>query len=406
MRTSVSTSRRHLDDPDERGRHQQRSDQVRSPRQQTDRGCAKDPTRPGRGGPLPATPASNRPSRGQTVTIIGTGDVRPLGRHSGDAGTGGDHRPDTGLRSREQLGGLMQPGPASSLRSRTSRSGKVRSDASWAYRIAVACLVPVVRWWGRLEVIGVDLIPQSGPVLLVANHDSAWDPPIIGVASVRRRQVHALARGSLWGYWGLGWLMDRLGAIPVSREAGNDRRSPRRSSRSTPALRRAVPRRHGVARPHAACAQRGRAPGPRGAVRAGRLRRDHRVDVVSRFPLRPQAADRVLPADGRAPVRRLGGGDVGTLLDEIRALSPPAPAPKPRRHRQAPLARLDASGLLRGLARRRHPADRGRSRARETTAVIVYAASVSGAVRRQRALPPGQLDHPVSRASCSDSTTR
>jgi 1-acyl-sn-glycerol-3-phosphate acyltransferase len=87
------------------------------------------------------------------------------------------------------------------------------------YQVGVTCLFPAVTWWGRLEVSGAETLPLTGPVLLVANHDSAWDPLVIGVAALRRRQFHALARSSLWR-GPLGWAMTRMGQIPVDRENG------------------------------------------------------------------------------------------------------------------------------------------------------------------------------------------
>jgi 1-acyl-sn-glycerol-3-phosphate acyltransferase len=80
---------------------------------------------------------------------------------------------------------------------------------------------PVVRWWGRLEVVGEQELPPSGPLLLMANHDSAWDPVVIGVAALRRRQVRALAKSSLWKVRVLGRVLDGMGQIPIERGRGD-----------------------------------------------------------------------------------------------------------------------------------------------------------------------------------------
>ena len=89
------------------------------------------------------------------------------------------------------------------------------------YRIALAFCHPVLRWWGRLEVTGAELVPASGPVLLAVNHDSNWDPPSVGIAALPQRQIRALAKASLWKTPGLGWLLDRMGQIPVERGTGD-----------------------------------------------------------------------------------------------------------------------------------------------------------------------------------------
>ncbi|WP_430781609.1 lysophospholipid acyltransferase family protein [Actinoplanes sp. G11-F43] len=76
---------------------------------------------------------------------------------------------------------------------------------------------PIVRWWGRLEVEGLDLLPTHGATLVVANHDSAWDPVVIAVAGLRRRQIRALAKASLWKNPLLRRVMNGMGQIPVRR---------------------------------------------------------------------------------------------------------------------------------------------------------------------------------------------
>ncbi len=85
----------------------------------------------------------------------------------------------------------------------------------------MACAGPIVRWWGRLEVIGAEHLPARGPTVLMANHDSAWDPLVLGVAAVRRRQLRALAKSSLWKVRAVGWVLDGMGQIPIERGRGD-----------------------------------------------------------------------------------------------------------------------------------------------------------------------------------------
>src|SRR5215207_1996484 len=92
---------------------------------------------------------------------------------------------------------------------------------SRTYRAVMAAAWPIVRWWGRLQVSGVEQLPASGPVLVFANHDSAWDPVVIGCAGKRRRQIRALARASLWRRRPLGWVLDGMGQIPIDRGRGD-----------------------------------------------------------------------------------------------------------------------------------------------------------------------------------------
>jgi 1-acyl-sn-glycerol-3-phosphate acyltransferase len=91
------------------------------------------------------------------------------------------------------------------------------------YRIVMVLVWPVVRLWGRLNVVGLDLLPASGPVFLFANHDSGWDPLVIGVAALPRREVRALAVSGLWQRRPIGWVLDRMGQIPIERGLGDTR---------------------------------------------------------------------------------------------------------------------------------------------------------------------------------------
>ena len=89
------------------------------------------------------------------------------------------------------------------------------------YRLALAACAPIVRQWGRLEVSGEEHLPRSGAVLLASNHDSYWDPVVIGIAGLERRQIRALAKSSLWKVRGLAPILDGMGQIPIDRGAGD-----------------------------------------------------------------------------------------------------------------------------------------------------------------------------------------
>jgi 1-acyl-sn-glycerol-3-phosphate acyltransferase len=75
--------------------------------------------------------------------------------------------------------------------------------------------------WGRLEVSGVETLPEQGPLLVIGNHDSHWDPLMVGLTAVRRRQIRALAKSTLWDVRGLGPILDGMGQIPIVRGAGD-----------------------------------------------------------------------------------------------------------------------------------------------------------------------------------------
>ena len=63
-------------------------------------------------------------------------------------------------------------------------------------------------------------MPRTGPVLVVANHQSMFDPVLVGLAS--RRYLSFLARNTLFHKPGLGPLIRSLNAIPIDRNVGKE----------------------------------------------------------------------------------------------------------------------------------------------------------------------------------------
>jgi 1-acyl-sn-glycerol-3-phosphate acyltransferase len=88
------------------------------------------------------------------------------------------------------------------------------------YRIVMLVATPIVRWWGRLRVRGAELLDAPGAVLLFANHDSHWDPLVVGVAA-GDHQIRALAKASLWKNPVVARVLDGMGQIPIERGRGD-----------------------------------------------------------------------------------------------------------------------------------------------------------------------------------------
>ncbi|MBQ3063622.1 MAG: 1-acyl-sn-glycerol-3-phosphate acyltransferase [Clostridia bacterium] len=73
-----------------------------------------------------------------------------------------------------------------------------------------------VHWQDR----GNEPLPESGPYLVCANHQTALD--VIFLATVlRRQQPHFMAKAELFKVPVLGWLIRKLGAFPVARGKGD-----------------------------------------------------------------------------------------------------------------------------------------------------------------------------------------
>lgn len=89
------------------------------------------------------------------------------------------------------------------------------------YRFVTAIGAPIMWRWSRMQVTGIECLPPTGPVLIVGDHDSYWDPIAIAVAAKHVRQIRALAKASLWNNKIVAAFMTEMGHIPVERGASN-----------------------------------------------------------------------------------------------------------------------------------------------------------------------------------------
>jgi cytidylate kinase len=96
------------------------------------------------------------------------------------------------------------------------QAGPARSRFYAAMR---ALAVGVMRAMFRLEARGTEHVPLHGPVLLVSNHSSLLDPPLVGGACPR--QLTFLAKAELFAVPGFGRLIHALNARPVRREGAD-----------------------------------------------------------------------------------------------------------------------------------------------------------------------------------------
>jgi 1-acyl-sn-glycerol-3-phosphate acyltransferase len=198
-------------------------------------------------------------------------------------------------------------------------------EPSPMYRTAMAVCRPA-SIWGRLAVEGLEALPESGPVLVVGNHDSHWDPVTVGVAAIRRRQVKALAKAELWNVRGLAPVLNGMGQIPIERGAGD-----------ADALARAIEElRRGACIGVFPEGTRSRGKVLRARSGVGRLALEvpetklvcvaiEGTTGYTRFPRRPRVSTRFFePVSGQAQPGEDPGQLSARLLAEIRELVPPA----------------------------------------------------------------------------------
>jgi 1-acyl-sn-glycerol-3-phosphate acyltransferase len=77
----------------------------------------------------------------------------------------------------------------------------------------------IFKLFNRMEVRGAENLPETGPVVLVSNHISNWDPMVVG-SSVHRK-VHFIAKEELFKAPLIGLLIKAWGAMPVKRGRGD-----------------------------------------------------------------------------------------------------------------------------------------------------------------------------------------
>jgi len=96
------------------------------------------------------------------------------------------------------------------------------AERSVFHRILYAVLEPLVQLLAvlayRARYTGMRNIPAKGGVLVISNHQSHFDPPLVGMGT--RRQMRYLARSSLFGFAPFRWLTNALGAVPIDRDRG------------------------------------------------------------------------------------------------------------------------------------------------------------------------------------------
>jgi 1-acyl-sn-glycerol-3-phosphate acyltransferase len=88
------------------------------------------------------------------------------------------------------------------------------SRAWYVFLHRIAQIVSVLAY--KVRYTGIRNLPANGGVLMVSNHQSHFDPPLVGMASHRR--MNYLARSSLFTFAPFRWLINSLDAIPIERE--------------------------------------------------------------------------------------------------------------------------------------------------------------------------------------------
>jgi 1-acyl-sn-glycerol-3-phosphate acyltransferase len=86
---------------------------------------------------------------------------------------------------------------------------------AWYEFLKVLCRLGTVVLF-RLRASGREYMPKEGGLLVLSNHQSQFDPVLVGLCSERR--MNFLARQSLFRFAPFRWLIQSLDAIPIDRD--------------------------------------------------------------------------------------------------------------------------------------------------------------------------------------------
>src|SRR5436305_7950072 len=88
-----------------------------------------------------------------------------------------------------------------------------------AYWLMKLVLTPVLRFFYRVRVEGLEHVPDDGPAILASNHVSFCDSVFLPL--VLRRRVTFVAKAEYFEDPKTAWIFRALGQIPVKREGGS-----------------------------------------------------------------------------------------------------------------------------------------------------------------------------------------
>lgn len=106
-----------------------------------------------------------------------------------------------------------------------------KKENTWGFRIVASLLAPVLRLLFNIKTEGIEKLPKGG-YILVGNHLSYLDPLAFAYSVYlhMKRAPHYLAKEGLFRVPVLGWLLPKVGQIPVYR-SGRGNEEPMRAAK-------------------------------------------------------------------------------------------------------------------------------------------------------------------------------
>ncbi|MFQ5724566.1 MAG: 1-acyl-sn-glycerol-3-phosphate acyltransferase [Terriglobia bacterium] len=113
----------------------------------------------------------------------------------------------------------------------------------WFYRFGRALLNQTIRlYYRRLEVVGRERIPATGPAILVANHPNSSADAFLLASQLTPRKVNFIAKDTLTRAPVVGWVLRQFGVVGVARALDYERQRDLARQRNHLAIATCVPR--------------------------------------------------------------------------------------------------------------------------------------------------------------------
>lgn len=94
---------------------------------------------------------------------------------------------------------------------------------TWFYHPGAIIAGRLMAFLGGARIEGLERVPRTGPFIIIANHCSQMDPPVLGWATGHQigRVIHFMAKEEMHGWPIIGWLADRAAVFFVRRGEGD-----------------------------------------------------------------------------------------------------------------------------------------------------------------------------------------
>ena len=102
---------------------------------------------------------------------------------------------------------------------------KKKKDRMIGYRIFRAILGPIYKFYYNPKFIGLENIPNDGPIIFAGNHIHIMDQNAVIVSY--KRPIHYMAKKEYWDSWKTRWFFNIVGCIPVNRSIKDEKATKR-----------------------------------------------------------------------------------------------------------------------------------------------------------------------------------